>query len=296
MSVEVRSPQRIDKPSPPAEFGRRLLAEGDSWFAIGSLNLPQGSNLLNELRCKTSTLIVNCAAPGDELVHMAERRGQDSYFPVGLGASPHARFWEAILLSAGGNDLIAALQVPPGAPLDRRLLKTPAEAGLDPAGEDFVSSPGWQRFADYLQENLKLVLTMRDAGFSASSPLLLHTYALPVPRPSGSLGSRDGWLYPRLRAYGVPAQLDIAVAQALFGRLRALLLSFDADSGSSRALPRVHVFDSAGLSEIQPAKPMARGPSGDWINEIHLSRQGCRKVGKVMGPWMEQLLHDRYGR
>lgn len=50
-----------DPALPLSEFGRRLLAEGDSWFTIGTLNLADESNLLFPLRFSKSTAIVSCA-------------------------------------------------------------------------------------------------------------------------------------------------------------------------------------------------------------------------------------------
>jgi hypothetical protein len=51
--------------NPPTlgEYGRRLLAEGDSWFTIGSLNPVRSSNLLLNLRVTRSTAIISCAYP-----------------------------------------------------------------------------------------------------------------------------------------------------------------------------------------------------------------------------------------
>ena len=42
----------IARPDPPplSDFGRRLLAEGDSWFTIGTLNLMAASNVLFKMQ------------------------------------------------------------------------------------------------------------------------------------------------------------------------------------------------------------------------------------------------------
>ena len=45
---------------PAQAYGRRLLAEGDSWFTIGTLNPARSSNLLLNLRVTRSTAIVSC--------------------------------------------------------------------------------------------------------------------------------------------------------------------------------------------------------------------------------------------
>ena len=41
--------------------GRRFLAEGDSWFTLGTLNLTQGTNLLMELQFKQKNAVMSWA-------------------------------------------------------------------------------------------------------------------------------------------------------------------------------------------------------------------------------------------
>lgn len=52
----------------------------------------------------------------------------------------------------------------------------------------------------------------------------------------------------------------------------------------------MHVFDSAGLTDVVAAEPGSQGLSNDWINEIHLSPNGYRKLGVAFGPWIEKVL------
>lgn len=80
------------------------------------------------------------------------------------------------------------------------------------------------------------------------------------------------------------------MVELLFERLRHLLLSLDQASGSPDALPGVHVFDSAGRVELAPASSDDAGPSGDWINEIHLSTSGYRQFGRAFGAWIGEVL------
>lgn len=286
-----------DQPPPLASAGRRLLAEGDSWFTIGTLNVFTASNILYKITVSLDTAIVNCAYPGHALQHMVDWF-KDPYFDRLLRHPRFERYWEGILLSAGGNDLIDAAQVPPqdktGAtiPLDRRLLLTSQEAaaasGAGPAR--FISEPGWNTLASYMQANFAEVVAHRDQGISKGRPIFLHTYAPPTVRPSGTVGAPKGWLYPALQRYGLADDDAQAVSDLLFGRLRALLLALDQNSGQPGALPQVHVFDSAGLPSIEPAVPGSTGASGDWVNEIHLAPAGYGKLGQAFGPWMEDLL------
>jgi hypothetical protein len=285
------------EPPPLSDFGRRFLAEGDSWFTIGTLNLAQASNVLFKLDVARTTAIVNCAYPGDTLQHITDSL-RDPYFDKLLRAPRFALFWEAILISGGGNDLIDAAQVPPldanGQPIaqDLRLLLTPAEAAASgaPDPDRFISDPGWNTLARYLKANFALLVQRRDQGPSARRPILLHTYAVPTVRPAGTVGAPSGWMFPAFERAGIAAADRQATSDRLFDRLRQLLLSLDMNSGSADALPDVHVFDSAGLPDIVAALPGSTGASNDWANEIHLSPAGYGKLGRAFGARIEQVL------
>lgn len=301
MKVRVTTPAELQSAEPPdlASYGRRLLAEGDSWFTLGSLNLARNSNLLYELDCKTSTIVVNCAYPGDTLLQMVAGVN-DPDFDRMLRKKNFARYWEAIVVSAGGNDLIAAAQLPvrdkAGAPtpLEQRILLTPQEASARTDGAAgaarYVSEAGWQLLQQFLLVNFRLLVARRDEGPSQGRPLLLHTYSVPTVWPVGTVGAPKGWLFPAFESAGIAPADRQAVAAELFGRLRRLLLSLDSGSGHTNALPAVRVFDSATAVVLQPPDITKTGSSGDWVNEIHPNRAGYVKLGKAMGAWAEQVL------
>lgn len=300
MKPDVFQAHELFSANPPilGGYGRRLLAEGDSWFTIGTLNLPKAANILVSLTFSQSTAVVSCAYPGHTLQHMVDNLN-DPYFDRLLRQPNFASYWEAVLISGGGNDLIDAAQVPAtdpqGQPIppDRRLLLTAAEVAQGVAGsgpERHVSTAGWNRLADYLRTNYAELVKRRDQGPSRGRPLFAHTYAVPTVRPSGTVGSAHGWLYPAMVAYGIPAAHWQGVADLLFTRLRQLLLGLDHGSGEPTALPHLHVFDSAGLTNIVPAAPGATGQSGDWINEIHLTPAGYRKLSRAFGARIEMVL------
>lgn len=305
MKPEIFTASALFGAEPPilSIYGRRLLAEGDSWFTIGTLNLFQSSNILHGLDFARSTAVVTCAYPGDTLQHMVDNLN-DPYFDRLLRKRNFASYWEALLISGGGNDLIDAAQVPPvddkGKPIapDRRLLLTPHEAANNTVGSvpgRYVSEAGWERLATYLRANFAELVKRRDdpavphGQSSRGRPMFLHTYAIPTVRPSGTVGRPNGWLYPAMLGYGIPSTDWQALGAFLFERLRQLLLGLDCGSGQATALPQVHVFDSAGLNHIRPALPDTTGESGDWVNEIHLTPGGYRKLGAAMGSYMETV-------
>ena len=290
---------------PPAlsEAGRSWLAEGDSWFTLGSLNLAQNTNMLLALQLAMRTTIVTCAYPGDTLAHMADPQCNPQFDSL-LRRPNFSSWWQVILISGGGNDLIDAAQHRAvhadghAATLQERVLLTPAEAARHHPGvtgpERYVSPPGWQLFAQYIVRNYSALVARRDEGPSKGQPILVHTYSVPVVRPSGTVGSPSGWLFAAMTDYGIARAEHQGVADFLFNQLRLVLLSLDTDSGSADALPNLHVFDSASSVRLMPANPNSTGVSGDWVNEIHPNREGYVKIGRAMGPWIERLLSARY--
>jgi hypothetical protein len=285
--------------STPPDLGAyrwRLLAQGDSWFSNARAKLNAHANLLQELVFKGQALAVNCAGTGDALSHLVDLAA-DSEF-VRLLAGTDAPTWDGVLLSAGGNDLIAAARTPAqdgdGAPipLERRLLRRQTEWGAPSAGvARYFSEPGWDTYAAYLRTNVKHLLSLRDQGPSAGKPVFMHCYAVPMPRPagaetSGELGASGPWLYPALRAYGVPAADWAAVSRLMVFHLAQLLKSMAADKEN---FPGLFVFDSTAVP-LALAAPGSTGISGDWHNEIHLNHSGCFKIARAWGEHIEMVL------
>ena len=104
------------------------------------------------------------------------------------------------------------------------------------------------------------------------------------------MGAPNGWLFPAFERAGIAAADRQATSDRLFERLRQLLKSLDANSGSADALAHVHVFDSAALPGIIASAPDTTGVSNDWVNEIHLTPDGYGKLGSAFGAYIEQVL------
>ncbi len=292
-SPDLLQPSALDGDVPVAldQYSWRFLAEGDSWFSLGSLNPFKNANLTNNLEFLRKTCVLTCAQPGDTLRHMSEM-GSDPWFQHLLFGN-RAQPWSAILLSAGGNDLIDAARVlPSGAAASDaslRLLLKPEEWGPASLGVSrFISAAGWQRFEAYLNSNYEHLISMRDDSNSQSQgvPIFTHTYAFPTPRnaPSGPMGP---WLYPAMRQYQLPVTEWIAIAHELLTRLGCALKTIAADA---QRFPNIQVFDSAQVVDIEPAHLGDTEVSGDWVDEIHLTRKGCVKLARAWSKEIDQVL------
>ncbi len=287
IQLELLLPTLLDSEQAPplSEFGWRFLAEGDSWFSMGSLNLFTTANVLQEMVFTQRCIAINCALPGDTLRRVVDTR-RDPLFAALLNGA-RARPWDALLISAGGNDLIDALQSR-GAdvPQSRRLLLRADEWGPPAQGAArYLSDAGWATFSDYLQANFEALLAQRDRGPSRGCPVFIHGYAVPTPRPAGA-GPAGPWLLPAIEAYAIAEADRGAVAQLLIERLASLLSRLAADSAR---LPNLHFFDSTQVP-LDRAQPGTSGQSGDWLNEIHLTHAGCRKIARPWSAAIERVL------
>ena len=287
--LTVHPPAALDADNPPAleQFQWRFLCDGDSWFSIGTLNLLANSNLLFELSLSRSAIAINCGYPGETLRRIVNVVHDPHMENLLIGVT--RRPWDALLISGGGNDVIELASVRPDEAADpsMRLLLLPAEWGPESQGPArYVSDTGWQRLAEYLRANLDDLIALRDHPDSESKgvPIFMHTYALPTPRDAGAGLGNGPWLWPAMQAYGIPADDRWGVAADMLGRLGRLFQEAAADAAR---FPNLHVFDTATKVLLVAADETHTGPSGDWVNEIHLTRGGYRKLGRAWGPEIE---------
>jgi hypothetical protein len=272
-------------PYPFEQFSVQALAQGDSWFSIGALPPGKTSNLLLEMKTARSTVVVQCARPGKVLRRFTDTTREQNFLNMMVG--PLARRWSVILISGVGNDIIAAVGSDPSEPPERRLLRTPAERGAAAASaSDFVSQPGWDAFVVHLRRVFNDLVDLRDQGINHHVPMVMHNYARMVPRPAGAGLGSGPWLHPAFDAYAIPQDRREAVADELLGRMVRLIAQLIDDRRAQDPGCALHLVDSMGLAGVTPAAPGSSGTSGDWVNEIHLTRGGYRKC---VGVWADVL-------
>lgn len=275
-------------PYPFDLFERKCIAQGDSWFSMGALPPTRTTRILAELELPRSTVIVNCAYPGAKLRRMTDSIGSPDLRRLLSGTLSLS--WDAILLSGGGNDLIEAVNASPAAAPPSRLLLIPAERGAGPlAPAEYISEPGWETFARHLRVVFNQLIDLRDSGRNRTTPLVWHNYARVMPRPAAAGPGFGPWLLPALDNFGVPAADRLAVADELFSRLRQLIDDLVAQRRIQDPHCALYVADSMNAG-VDLAMAGSDGASGDWINEIHLTRGGYRKCAVAWQAILDPLL------
>ena len=273
-------------PFPFEQFAVKALAQGDSWFSIGALPPGVTSNLLLEMAFAKRAVIVQTARPGKLLRLFTDTTSEPNFLRMMNG--PLASRWDVIFISGMGNDLIAAAGSAPNEAPERRLLRTPAERGSGPQPANaFVSEPGWDTFAGHMRVVLNQLVDLRDRGPNLRVPLLMHNYARVMPRPSGAGLGQGPWLHPAFEAFAIPLSQRLAVADELLERMGVLIKQLMAERRAADPLCNLHLVDTMGLAGVTVAAAGTTGSSGDWVNEIHLTREGYRKCAAVWADVVE---------
>lgn len=257
-------------------FKHGFLAQGDSWFSIGAMPPFQTMNLLFALNLHSTAFAVNCAHPGERLAHMIDACRDPGFRRLLVGHTVPRR-WDAILLSAGGVDMIDAASVLPTmsdgspTPANRRVLLKPEEwTNADGVGR-YVSKEGLALFESYLTAQFAQLVTLRDSeDTNRGVPIFVHCYDYPMPRnaPVRFLWGNKAWLYPAMLAYRIPEADWFALSVYLIDELKRILQSLE--------LPQLFIVDTTGA--LRPAEPGSVAESGDWANEIHPNEDGYEKL------------------
>lgn len=251
---------------------RLVYAEGDSWFDKFTPIPWTKTNLLAAIKLPFLAVVADVSHIGDETEDMV--RGQQA-------RQTRAMFdlhkFDAILLSAGGNDLKNLF-----ADMFEQRAAERGSASWSAAELDDLANPRhYEQHLKQVKENIQAFIAMRDNGKSTRNPkppLFVHSYDYLQPRPAGAMvfaGSRIGrgpWLYPSMKRAGLTAEQMRTAADAVVDQLHETLKSI---CNRSEA---VYLIDQRGL--LAPAGATATGPDADWMDEIHPSEAGFAKLAR----------------
>ena len=260
----------------PNEYVNLMLAEGDSWFAWGYLNLQPSPNVLTSMEFSNSTATLSFADSGDTIGDMARISRSGGFYRELMD-----RRYGALLLSGGGNDLFDALRL-------GHILRKPAK-GEDPAAEPeaYVNWNAVEQLKDYVAINYRRLLSWRGESLSKNrdTPFILYTYDYPMPRPAkaqvAGLPAIGTWLHAPLLAVDAPPALHFEIIRRVVDRLAETILAL-ADPAAG-----IHVVDTRGL--LIPAQSGTEGDSNDWANEVHPNRSGYAKIAAALGAKLNTL-------
>jgi lysophospholipase L1-like esterase len=258
------------------DYAQLILAEGDSWFAWAYLGLDVSPSILNRLQFVRRTATLNYAYSGHTVGDMAAMA-----ISAGFRQELAARKFDALLLSGGGNDLFDALA-------KGHILK-PADPGANPADTaSYIDVAALDKLKNYVILNYQQILAWRlsAASQNATTPVLLHTYDYPMPRPAPAKvfgkPAVGPWLHPALDQVKAPAALRFDLIREIAADLLDCIRAFDDPAAG------IFVVDTCG-STLVPAAPGSSGDNADWVNEIHPNAAGYVKIAAKFNQQLAQL-------
>lgn len=271
--------RQMDMGLSPEQYKYRFLAEGDSWMDRSSMF---ETSLLQKLAAVMDdagepVLIINLAMFGDTMRRIGSMAGGD--FRLWIDTTFNWKF-DALLLSAGGNDFIDAARDPgPGQGILKSLTGGPVPA----RGRDCIKANAVSDLkARWLDPNFKALYDRVQASRCANTPLMLNCYDTPTARHAPAFSGGKAWLAAAYQKNGIPPSLWPDLTESIFSDLGQTI------AGWSSGRPNIHTVPTSGV--LTQAAAGSTGSSGDWLNEIHPNAAGWRKQAAVWRAALKKVL------
>lgn len=254
-------------------FTKRILCEGDSWFSIGAIF---SSNLLFPLRFAQNTLLVNLAQPGDTIKSMSSISSNLILHQL-VAEKNFLTRWDAIFISGGGNDLMNLVD---------QIICTPS-VGAGKHMLDYINAIELANLKLTVQHGYYRIAKMREGTENANTPIVTHVYDYPTPRNAKAkfLGLKIAgpWIYPALKGNDVPEEFWISLTDYIFEFLAVAITEL------SYKIDNFYVV-SATRETLIRAKLGTTDEDGDWLNEIHPTATGYKKLADVISAEFVSIL------
>jgi hypothetical protein len=282
------------------DYTWRFLAQGDSWFSLGASLavppdvLPPNGSVLFWFKLPDSSIIVNSAYPGKTLEKMVDPDWEVHFKRLISGRFAHE--FDAIFLSAGGNDFINAIGIDPATGDEnlkpRRLLKTKDQwSGQGP--ERYVDADGWKRFTDRLTGYYDTLLQWRDRGDGDGKtpnrgiPIFTHSYDYATPRDAPVfVGPKKfgTWLWEPFNRHQIPPEDHIGLVHYFLVEMHVFQSQLNdalVARGNAVEYPNILAVDFHGA--LKPAAAAKNGEDASWENEIHPTSDGYATLAEKFG-------------
>jgi hypothetical protein len=150
-----------------------------------------------------------------------------------------------------------------------------------------------ERFVGDMQAGYRTIVAVRDSDQSTNHgvPIVVHGYDYATPRnaPARFFSVRllGPWLHRAFNDKQIGEPMRVPISDFLVNVL-AEAISVLATGAS--ALPAFHFVDTR--NTLERAGADSTGLSGDWLNEIHPSQTGYRKIAEKIGARIVGLLPE----
>lgn len=245
-----------------------VIAEGDSWFAYPRKWIAFGADInvvhhvADKLEGTDTANLLRLASNGDEAVNMTSGKQFKKLYKI---LKRNSEAVDILLFSGGGNDIVGKDDLLP-------LLNEYS------AGMTHLECIHQERFARKLDSIVLAYQRLIDLVIDVAPhvTVVTHIYDIAKPWDQGAdffwgLIKTDPWVFPYMERRHIPRKLHLPVMEHMlvsFGQRITELSDAPASEG------RLRVVNTQGT-----LKP---GSKVDWLNEIHPSESGFKKITKLI--------------
>jgi hypothetical protein len=241
-----------------------VVSEGDSWFAYPRKWIALGAdiNITHHLESKTadtdSINLLRLASNGDEAVDMTSGKQFKKLYKI---LKKNRDYIRLLLFSGGGNDIVGKNDMLP------LLNKYNSNMGF----LDCINIPRFeQRLGAIILSFKKLIDLCED--IIPNAKIVTHTYDIAEPWDQGAeffwgLIKTKPWIFPYMKQREIPREFHLQIIEYMLKNLKLRLMELaNENNGDGRLV----VVDTQGT--LDP------GSSEDWLNEIHPTESGFKKI------------------
>ncbi len=242
-----------------------IIVEGDSWFAyppewlLGGPNSNVIDHIFGFLSKKKVVNTLCRPSNGDTAVNMTSG---SQFKALTKLLKSKGNLVDLYLFSAGGNDVVGKEDLLP--------LLNPYKNGF--TADQCVKKGKLKEKLDKVIKAYEKLLKLRDRH-APDMEIIAHTYDIVKPEDRGAeflwgVEVIKPWIHPSLTdpTINIPPALHTDIVRILLGGFGKRLLALETRS------KKFHVVDTQGTLRI--------GNHTDWLNEIHPTPSGFKKVAK----------------
>lgn len=241
-----------------------IVSEGDSWFAYPRKWIAFGAdiNIIHHLADKIASTdsvnLLRLASNGDEAVDMTSGKQFKKLYRI---LKTNREYIRLLLFSGGGNDIVGKDDMLP-------LLNEYS------SNMDYLDCINLSRFEQKLEaitlSYRRLIALCED--IAPETKIVTHCYDIAKPWDQGAeffwgLIKSKPWVYPYMVRRGIPRNLHLPVIEHMLKTFGERLLELANEGGIN---DRLVVVDTQGT--LRP------GSKKDWLNEIHPTESGFKKI------------------
>lgn len=251
-----------------------IVAEGDSWFSYPRKWIAFGEdmNVLHHVEeqisgTKTANLL-RLSSSGDEAVNMVSGKQKEKLAKIFRKNRDHI---DIVLFSGGGNDIVGKRDLLP--------LLRDYQDGFDAI--DCIHVERFTRKLDAIELAYDELGDLVDEHIP-QAVIITHTYDISKPVDKGAkffwgLIKTRPWIYPYLVERNIPESLHVPVVEYLLGNFRDRIIAL---AGKPEHQGKIQVVDTQGTLRV--------GHKQDWLNEIHPSKSGFKRIARKIYAAMKQ--------